>query len=151
MLKRRKALFKQQAHAEKEELIYAAGYQFEPDLADAIERLRRVNCMVVEFKERLGVVRDYVSVEVKDYQANKEMIYMVNWEIAQAVIQWKHRLQAEGKLQAVAVQPQMPIKDPTTPVQEDEYENLEPYSERKPLLPPDPLKVDSYAVSLTAK
>jgi len=103
MLKRRKALFKQQAHAEKEELIYAAGYQFEPDLADAIERLRRVNCMVVEFKERLGVVRDYVSVEVKDYQANKEMIYMVNWEIAQAVIQWKHRLQAEGKLQAVAV------------------------------------------------
>lgn len=32
MVKRRKALFKQQAHAEKEELIYAAGYQFEPDI-----------------------------------------------------------------------------------------------------------------------
>lgn len=104
--------------------------------------------MAVEFKERLSVVRDFVSVEVKDYQANKEMIYMVNWEIAQSVIQWKHRLQAEGKLQAVTIKPQMPIKDPATPVQEDEYENLEPYSEKKP---PDPLKVDSYAVSLTDK
>ena len=63
--KKKKALFKKQAYAEKNQLIEDA-QNFGEDLRSLIEKVRTINVEKIELQGRLNLVSDLVDTNVKN-------------------------------------------------------------------------------------